>query len=33
MRSNERITLAGLMVLGGWLEGLYVSTEMLFSKR
>lgn len=33
MRSNERMQLAGLMVLGGWVEGLYVSTEMVFSKK
>ncbi|MCC7302949.1 MAG: hypothetical protein IT233_09930 [Bacteroidia bacterium] len=33
MRSNERMQLAGLMVLGGWVEGLYLATEMLHSKK
>ena len=33
MRSNERMANAAMMVMGGWVEGLYITTEMVFAKK
>jgi hypothetical protein len=33
MRSNERMQYAGLMAIGGWIEGLYAACEMVYPKK
>ena len=32
LRSNDRVSIAAIMIAGGWVEGLYIATEIVTSK-